>query len=541
MRRKSLTFMIALLVFTSLLLPQGFAKEVQSSSDCIILVEGSVAFLSTYADGLHALLDLLPADLQLGLLATGQSTNLQLPVALSRTRRAELHAFVEQTYLDKDTLPESDWEAMLSSSVSLLASRGAVRSTIIVLRSDASLPERWEDLAHMAAEWGILLLDVDLNLPQSRQTASLELRRPGQFSNEVWARLPKLLGLATAELTSLAYSDSGMQLGVLIPAGVKSLILQWDRSAVHQVLLTTPSGELIDPLADSFQPQLFEGPSYTCVHLTPAVLPTLDDWQGQWRISASGSIGLGVWFCDPAWLQATVRETKGQRIISVATGLWEMAHRAGEQVTVRLLDWRGEPLLELNDLGINGDGMAGDDIFSTIVPSFIGPGPAIIQVSGSSVHQLTVMVPASSPWEPLVPDESDVTGKLLLLGLGMTISGWGMVRGGKKTSVTWRISHRAADGHWHSYDMTTRQMLAGSGDGCQIRLARQAATKQLRLRLTDKDELRLDVLAEGQAIFVNDVQVFIGAHLEHGDCIQLIDERLLVERLAYLRSGKHVG
>ena len=138
------------------------------------------------------------------------------------------------------------------------------------------------------------------------------------------------------------------------------------------------------------------------------------------------------------------------------------------------------------------------------------------------------MVPASSPWEPLVPDESNVTGKLLLLGLGMTISGWGMVRGGKKTSVTWRISHRAADGHWHSYDMTTRQMLAGSGDGCQIRLARQAATK-------------LDVLAEGQAIFVNDVQVFIGAHLEHGDCIQLIDERLLVERLAYLRSGKHVG
>lgn len=540
MRLKTLVGTMLLVAVISSLLPHGRALGVSVSSNCIIIAEGSIAFLSAYADGLHALLDLLPADLQLGLSMTGQPTSLQLPTVLSRTRRAELHAFLEQTYPATNASPESDWETMLSSSISLLASRGRAKNTIIVLRAEASLPGNWQELAQMAADWGILLFDVDLSAPQVRESTALELRRPGQLAHAAWARLPELLGLATAELANLAYSDSGMQLGVLVPAGVQSLILQWDRTAVHQVLLTTPTGELVDPLDATFQAQLFEGPNYTCLHLTPAVLPTLHDWQGQWRINASGSIGLGVWFGDPAWLQASVRESKGQRIISVATSLWETLSRQ-EEVTVTLLDWRGKPLVQLNDLGINGDGMAGDEIYSAVVPSYAVAGPAKIRVSGTSEHQLGVLLPAaSSEIEPVVTTDMSTSNKLLLVGLGLTVSGLGMAKGKRKSPPIWRISHQTIDGYWHKYDLTNR-LVAGSGASCQIRLARQAATEQIRLRLTRAAELKLDVLSLGQATLVNDEPVLLGKQLEHGDRIAIGGEVLLVERLVNLRSGKHAG
>lgn len=537
-----LKILVSTLLLLAVMLPLTMPTGASGSSNCIILVEGSAAFLSTYADGLHALLDLLPADLQLGLLVTGEATNLQLPTALSRTWRAELHAFLERAYPATDALPESDWEAMLRSSISLLASRASAKNTIIVLRADASLPETWPELTQTAAEWGILLYDVDLSAPQVRETVIREHRRPGQLANGGLARLPELLGLATAELTSLAYGDTGMQLGVMVPAGVQSLILQWDRVAMHQVLLTTPTGELVDPLVEAFQTQLFAGPSYSCLHLTPTVLPTLTDWQGQWKITASGSIGIGVWYTDPAWLQASVRETKGQRVLSLATRLGEMLPHQRLQVTVTLLDWRGKPLVQLNDLGINGDGVAGDGIYGAVLPSFVSAGPAKIQVSGGSERSLTVILPAASPAiATAVTAEAGLTSKLLIVGLGLTVSGFGMIHGKRSRPAVWRISHQGIDGYWHHYDLNTNLVLAGSGVSSQIRLARSTAVQQLRLRLAKDDALKLDILAREPITCVNDVQIYVGKQLEHGDRIRIAGETLLVERLANLRAGKHAG
>ncbi len=534
--------LVSTLLLVALMLPLTMSAGARGPNNCIILVEGSAAFLNSYAEGLHALLDVLPADLQLGLLVTGQPTNWQLPLGLGRTRRAELHAFLERTYPAADILRANDWEAMLSSSISLLASSAGAKNTIIVLRASASLPETWPELTQAAAEWGILLYDVDLSAPQIRETAVQEYRRPGQLANGGLARLPELLGLATAELTSLAYGDAGMQLGVLVPAGVQSLILQWDRAAMHEVSLVTPTGESIDPLAEAFQAQLFAGPSYTCLHLTPAVLSTLADWQGQWQIIASGPIGIGVWYADPAWLQPSVRETKGQRIISLATNLGEMLPRERRQVTVTLLDWRGKSLVQLNDLAINGDGVADDGIYSAVLPSFVGAGPAKIQISGESERTVIAMLPAASPATAgAVPVEVGLTSKLLIIGLGLTVSGFGMVRGKRSKPPIWRISHQSIDGYWHSYDLNTNLLVAGSGTNCQIRLARLTAGEQLRLRLAPDGVLKLDVLAPKPVTCVNGVQVYVGAQLEHGDRIRVADETLVVERFANLRAGKHAG
>lgn len=537
-----LKILVSTLLLVAVMLPLTMATGASGSSNCILLVEGSASFLSTYADGLHALLDLLPADLQLGLLATGESTNLQLPTALSRTRRAELHAFLERIYPAADALPEGDWEAMLRSSISLLASRASAKNTIIVLRADASLPQTWPELTQTAAEWGILLYDVDLSAPQVRETVTWEHRRPGQLANGGLARLPDLLGLATAEFASLAYGDTGMQLGVMVPAGVQSLILQWDRVTTHEVLLTTPIGDVVNPFDEAFQTQLFTGPSYSCLHLTPAVLPTLTDWQGQWKITASGSIGIGVWYTDPAWLQASVRETKGQRVISLATRLGEMLPHERRQVKVTLLDWRGKSLVQLNDLGINGDGVAGDGIYGAVLPSFVGAGPAKIQVSGESERSLTVILPAASPAPATAgAAEAGLTNKLLVIGLGLTVSGFGIIHGKRSKPAVWRISHQSIDGYWHYYDLNTNLVLAGSGVGSQIRLARSTAVQQLRLRLAKDDVLKLDILAQEPITCVNDVQIYVGKQLEHGDRIRIAGEVLLVERLANLRSGKHAG
>ena len=538
MRGKQLSCVMLLVLMASFLLP-CLANGASAVENCIILVDGSEAFLKSYADGLHAVIDILPAELEVGIMLAGQAAHMREPIRLSRARRAELHAFLERAH-PIDEVADSAWDTMIRFAIDLLAGRGGGQGSVVVLHSDSTLPDAWQELMQLAAEWGVLLYEVDLSVPHVREGAVQEHRPPDQLAQWGLVRLLELVGLAAGELTAQAYSDSGMQLAFSVPAGVKSLTFQWDRSLAPQVLLTTPTGDLVDPQSDFFQTQLLAGPDYTSFHLTQSVLPQLSDWQGQWIISASNSIGLGVWFSDPAWLQPNIRETKGQRIISLVTNIDGMDPYPGNQMVV-LQDWRGKPLIELNDLGINGDGVAGDGIYAAVLPSFVSAGPAILHVQGSSSERLqTVIIPAATPADSALMDSPDIPiHKFLIAGLGLVVSGFGMVQNKKNNPAIWRISHQGNDGYWHSYDLKTDMLLIGSGEHCQIRLARSGAFEQVRLRQVKDAELRLDVLAIKPSLAVNDVQVYIGKHLEHGDRITVAGETLLVEKLARLRSGKH--
>lgn len=534
---------LLLLIMTSSVLFQATAiAGARAPSSCILLVEASSSFLGEYADSLHALIDLLPTDLELGLGLLGQSAGLQPPQTLTRLRRAELHASIEHARSATELPPMNNFAADISAAISLLASKGQHKNTLIVLRSGAPLPDSWQDLSKAAIEWGILLLDIDLTAPQVRQTSVQELQRPDEGA---LASLPELLGLAAADPQDLAYDTAGLKFGVTLPPGVRSLIVQWDRSKIQQVFVTTPSGERVDLLAAELQEQFFLGPSYVCVHLDAKVLPSLLDWEGQWQISAIGSSGLGVWFKDPAWLQATVHQSQGQRVISATTQLWQSGQEGEVPVTIKLFDWRGTHLVELNDLGLNGDNIAGDDIYSAILPDFIGAGPAKLQISGAADRQLLVMLPAPSQLAPplQVADSKPAKAKHYFIALGLILSTsiCGLIVTRKKTPVVWRISHRAADGYWHGYDMTSKAVLLGSSDSCQIRLARKIAGQQWRVRLTRQNELMLDILSTSKITTVNDSPVYIGKHLQHGDRIQIEGDTVLVERLQYLRAGRQAG
>lgn len=539
MRKNQLIRITLLVLVTSFIWP-CIAMGATVAGDCIIIVDGSEDFLRTYADGLHAVIDILPADLEVGLMLAGQPTNMREPARLTRPNRAELHAFLERVHHSPDEVATSEWEAMLRSAISLLASRDGGKRSVVVLHSDSTLPDAWQDLVQLAANWGVLLYEVDLSVPQVREAAVLEHRAPEQFVNGGLARLPALLGLAAGELIAQVYVDTGMQLALSVPAGVTSLIFQWDRSVAPQVLLTTPTGDLVDPTSGIFQTQVFAGPNYTSFHLTQSVLPELDAWQGQWKISTSTSIGLGVWFSDPAWVQPSIRENNGYRIISLATNLDESASYQAS-TTVILQDWRGKPLVELNDFGINGDGVAGDGIYSAVLPSHVSAGPAMLHVQGGNSERLQpVSIPTASAAELIAADSPDIpVHKFLAAGFGLVVSGFGMVQSKRSNPAVWRISHQGIDGYWHNHDLKADMLLIGSGEHCQIRLARTSAFEQVRLRQAKDATLRLAVLASEPALYVNDVQVYLSKHLEHGDRITVAGDTLQVEKLAQLRSGKH--
>lgn len=535
MKRKHLVVCLLATVLLNTLWAQRVTVGVGASSDCILVLEGTDAFLSRHGEGLHALIDLLPADRALGLMVTGQSNKVQEPALLSRLRRAELHAYIEQCYPAASVVAPEEWETPLAAAISLLASRGGANSTVVLLRAGTPLPDNWQEQVQWAAEQGVRLYELDLDVPWS--STGIEPRLPRALASGGLASLLELLGLAPAPLTSLAFNDIGMQLALTVPVEVESLILQWDRSSAHSVLLTTPTGELVDPTLDDFQSRLFEGPSYTCLHLAPELLPTVSTWSGQWVISASGPIGVTVWYDDPAWLQAWVRETpSGQRLVCLATNLGAES----KPTKVTLEDVRGKTLLQLNDLGINGDALANDGVYSAHLPSFVLAGPAVIRLTGKSERLLLVDIPPAASVVVPLPDEKaeKAFDKLLLVGLVLTVSGAVMIPGPRRKLPVWRVSHQSVDGHWHCYDLKEPMLTAGSAVGCQIRLARAAAGEQLRIKVTRDDQLRLDVLASQPPVCVNDRQVYLCKVLEHGDQITIGGDRLFIEKIKYLRVGK---
>lgn len=534
MKLRKLVASLLLVIALSLILPVKVGMGAGAFSDCILLLEGSEAFMSNHADGLHALIDLLPANRALGLMVAGQPNRVQTPAPLSRTRRAELHAFIEQCYPAIEEVTPQEWEGMLSSSINLLASQGNTNSTVFLLRAGTPLPTDWQQQVQAAAEQGIVLYELDLNTPWA--PVGIEHRLPSSVASGGLAFLLQLLGLAPAHLTSLAFNEEGMQLALTMPDEIESLILQWDRSSAHAVLLTTPDGNLVDPLAENFRSQLFEGPTYTCLHLTPDLLPEASDWPGEWVISASGPIGVTAWLGDPVWLEAYVRETAtGQRLVCLATNI----KPEPTPIKVILEDLRRKPLVQLNDLGINGDAVANDGVYSALLPPFVTAGPATIRLSGIRERSLIVNIPEATVVTTSVEEpEEQFNDKLLFAGLILAASGVGIIAGTKKKRPVWRISHQSVDGHWHCHDLESSAIAAGSAAGCQIRLARATAGEQLRIKLTKEGQLRLDVLAPEPPVCVNDRQVYLSSLLEHGDRITIGGERLFVEEIKHLRVGK---
>jgi len=492
-----------------------------------LLIDGSPTWFNSHIDDLHTLIDLMPTDLGLGLVVAGHASDWQEPQRLTRTRRAELHAYLEQACIS-GVSQSANWDRLIADSVDLLAKGMAVQRTIVILReTDPMLPSTsdWEE---RAADRGIVLLDIDCTRATFDSAGKLD---------DVWTFLPGQLGLRRVPVVSHRYDDGGMQLSVQVPAGAQALTLQWERSAGSQVLLHTPSGVQIDPLAFELMNYLYEGFNYTCLHLTPEALPDLDEWAGEWQISIPSSLGITVWINDPLWLNVDVQEVQGQRLLrAVASSVTDLP--VVENLSIALLDRQGKPVLWLNDCGLNGDHLPADGIYSAYLPNFIGAGPFALEVKGQG-HQQIVYIPASNheltKHAPL--DKSKLSSASLVIGLlGLA---WAAAPMPTK-SPTWRVSHHTADGKTHIYKISDETFLVGSDKKCAIILPRPAAALQFRLKLTPEDHLRLDVMSSTSLVLVNGERVFVSRQLEHGDLIQVADESLLVERFANLRCGKHL-
>lgn len=511
------------------------ASGKDGETTCLILLEDSVALEEAYIENLHALLDLLPGEMQVGLQIVAKDADLQIPLPLTWEHRAQLHGYLELVKSAPTDPMSDDWERMLKSGISFLASRRAARSTIVALHCSQPLPATWQDLQQTALDWGVQLLEFDLARAFDQQAFAQDAA--AMAKRDMAAELLSYLGLTEVKVVQSAFEGGGMQALASIPAGIGSLILQWQRAPMQEVEVVAPGGCLLDLDADNLKEQIFEGAGYIALHLSPQALPQIVQWEGDWQINMSGPALLNIWFENPINVQATVYELGHYRLISIPAQDWLTAGK-GEPSYV-LTDWRDRRILELNDLGVNGDLAAGDNIYSSFVPPYIGAGPAKLIIEGAHTP-IDVILPPPPRSVSVPAGKVQIRDQLIFIGLGMAISGWGLACGSKKPAPRWRIS-QAGDGDFYRHYFHGKEMLAGTAKICQLQLAPPAAAQQFGLRLKEGDGLRLDVLSVAAKVFLNDERVFISHPLQHRDEIRVGCDTILIEEIAFLRVGRYAG
>jgi len=131
-------------------------------------------------------------------------------------------------------------------------------------------------------------------------------------------------------------------------------------------------------------------------------------------------------------------------------------------------------------------------------------------------------------------------GRLPLMALAAACSGlvglFAVLR--RPVPSCWQLSHCSPNGYQRRTRCGRRPLYAGSDPACQLRLAASTGRRHLRLAAVDGGGLSLEIVSAEPATLVNGKRVFLRQDLEHGDLIEVAGDRLLVEHLSKLRSGR---
>jgi hypothetical protein len=500
-------------------IPGQIGRAEGSQGSCILLVANLGEPATSQVAMLHALIDILPPGMPFGLASAGGGHDLLAPAALDTQRRLHLHC-----YLD-GMLPTAATAGELLRLAEQAVTRLDGDERLLLIWSASPLADRLAtDLAQVAQTAGVRLL-------LASDPAGVAPLQGSAFRHNLLERILREIGLASATV------DDGQ--GVFqVSDATESLALLALQDSLAGVQLRGPDGTIYQPDADDFPGEVYLGANYACLHLQPADLPP-GAWSGEWRVQAGVQADLCVWLADQLRLQAEVFSGPGQRLVTAS--VWRGTRRVSAEELgypeVLLLDGGGQPLVWLNDLGLNGDAVAADSVYTASLPPFLHPlaGQLTVQLQGSVVRQADVLIDAFQPLPRparLVQRTAIITS-LLLGGLGLSC-----VAALPAPEVVWRVRHLSATGYQREFPLQ-RPLNAGSQRRCPIRLSAASAPVHLCLRPTAAGGVELRVLAPDLAVLVNGQQAFLCSTLQHGDVIQIAGEQLIIEDLRQLRVGRY--
>ncbi len=533
MKSRTLLLCCWLLCLQALPLPALAASPVEN---CIILVRPDSGLLSRQSDRLHQLIDLLPEDCRLGIGFPGV-LELLAPAPLTLSRRADLHAVLQAaSALGSGT--ERDWSQLVSAALlQLPVSRTAESNRLILVQSGEETKADWT--AHIAAMAERQVQAVLLTEQPAAAVHPLVKQTGGQqrvLDSNALSTLARQLGLASGELLQSTVLSGLAACSFHLDDAVQGVVLMIERALPEDIRLLSPGS--VQLTSETGITHCLTTPTYTCLHVNRQEGHE-QSWSGDWQLTIPEQATVSLWLDDPVQLLGTVTAASGSRLITAA--IW----RGGERMTgpalgtgrVLLRDQSHRELLRLNDIGLNGDQTAGDGVFSGNLPQWLHPlaGTAVLEVQGYVYRSAELTLPRADALTP-----SSRVGRLPLIALAAAFSGLaGLISVSRRPVPNcWQLSHRSPNGYQHRARCGRRPLYAGSDPACYLRLAASTGRRHLRLAAVDGCKLSLEILSAEPATLVNGARVFLRQELEHGDLIEVAGDRLLVEHLSKLRSGR---
>ncbi|MGI6357737.1 MAG: FHA domain-containing protein [Bacillota bacterium] len=507
--------------------------------ECIILVQSTPALLARQADTLHRLIDLMPAQWRLGMGFCGQ-TSLLRPAPLTLERRADLHAAL-QLATDNSLCNERDWQRLTMQAAEELANRAARETDahLIMIQQSGDTAVDWSYQSEVirAARIMVTVLTEQPNgslHPLVQQVSGQQRPLDGDYLSV----LLQQLGLGAGWLTQAVFSrDRSVSThSFFLDDAVDGFILLVEHAPSEAVTLISPAAEPWS-VADT-EGEYLTAAGYTCWHVNKQQAAD-NSWVGDWQLTIPGQANASLWLLDRVRLEGAVVWEPAGRVVTAS--IWRGGARirpdAASSGMVALRDRNRNGLIMLNDVGLNGDRVAGDGVFSAWLPDFVHPiaGAATLEVQGYVYRQASLFVPGAAK-QVLQPASRRPI--LPLAVAAMAAGGLGLIAMLPVSSSEWRLQHRSSTGYLRRISLGRRAIYAGSGQGCVIRLSANSGRRHLRFSLAGQAEVKLQVLQAEPPTVVNGRRIFLRAELTHGDTVQVENERVIVEHLPYLRLGR---
>lgn len=526
---------VSLLIITAI--PRSVCAGNEQAS--VVLIDpGSKA--ARELEQFHAFIDILPhsARLDVAVLPLDNDGALQL-MSLDRDARAGLHV-----KLQNQAMPVVVTERMLIASfqqaVDTLARAPGER--LLILASDnVSNSEGWNAAIAdaVASRVRVVLLtgdvhDSDFQHPLVRQTMGRQIGVTGTLLSGV----VQATGLLAVDLRTL--SEQGAREAIFtLDANVALFTVFLGQSTDGMPIeVVTPAGQAVH--LDATAPgSIYAGADYTCWHLAKEDAIGYG-WDGTWSIKTGVPGQLAVWLLDSIELKAEAALVDGKRLLT--TSVWRSGSRlsaselSGERF--QLISLNGEPLLLLNDIGIGGDLVPGDGVFSVVLPDYLLPtaGSAVVRVDGRIQRSSSVRIVPLPSSPPATAYEARVIAGGLLALVGLT----GAVLCVRKRPADQVLRHTSAAGYHRVVPLVLQPVTAGTNHRCHLRMGVSSAPMQLRFRPNRKGVI-LDVLAVEPETYINGERVYLSRALRHGDEITVCDDRFVFQDRRQLRIGRRVA
>ncbi len=527
-----------LLLTTFLALPAAPLTAVATppGQDCIVLVQDNPGLLVRQADTLHRLIDLLPGHFRLGLAFVGQ-TELLAPAPLTLARRADLHAALHLAD-STDQVTERDWQRLAMQAAEQLSIGARRESHLVIIQQSGGTSVDWSNQSQALRTAGIM---VTMLIEQpSGSIHPLVAQVGGQqrpLNGNCLSALLQQLGLGGGWLTQAVFSRdrSVSTQSFYMDDSVDSFVLIIEHGPGDQITLLDPSARPL-PLPGGLSDRLTAA-EYTCWHVSRPQEASDFSWVGDWQLTMPGQAEASLWLSDQVRLEGAVALEPVGRVVTASIwrggGRMHPASLSGGTVNLRV----GKESISLNDVGLNGDQIAGDGIFSAWLPDFIHPvaGMASLEVQGNVYRRASLFVPSA---QAVVAAQSSLP-VLPMAVLAMLVGGLGLlsVLRSRSEADLWQLEHLSSAGYASRITLGPRLLYAGSGDHCGIRLSAASGDRHLRFSV-DEIGVKMEILQSEPQTMVNGERAYLRTELAHGDVVQLGQDRLTVERLANLRRGR---